>query len=622
MAALAASVLLLVGGTYYLARGPVIPVQHEPVAVVIADFENQTGDPAFDRTLEPMVKLALEGAGFITALDRSAIRRSLGVAPPDVLDENAAIELAVKHGLGVALSGAVTKNGNRFRVSVKAAETVSGAVITANQGTAESKDAVLGAITNLADDVREALGDDTSDSAKRFARETLSATSLDVVRAYAKGMEALSRSQFSEALAGFKEAATLDNNFGTAYAAMAITSSNMGRQQDAERFIKEAVARIDGMTERERYRTRGLFYFITNDYQPCVKEYGDLIAKFSADASSRNNRALCLSKLRDLSTAVAEMREVVKILPNRALYRVNLATYAAFNGDAAMAEQEAQKAMAQSPWALQSLALAQKLQGQVAQATQTYREVGKSEQLGPSYTASGLGDLAVYEGRFTDAVRIFSEGAAADLAAKEPDRAGSKLAAVAYTELLRDRKAAAAAAAEKALATTQARTVRFLAARVLVEAGESAEAKRVAVALGSDHQPEAQAYASIIEGMIASAGGDNRNAVRFLTDANTLLDTWIGHFELGRAYLTAHAFLQADSEFDRCIARRGEALELFLDDEPTFGFFPSVYYYQGRVREGLKSTRVTESYSAYLAIRGQSKDDPLAAELRKRTQAD
>ena len=113
-------------------------------------------------------------------------------------------------------------------------------------------------------------------------------------------MEALSRSQFNEALQAFSETRPLDPKFGLAYAGMAIASSNMGRQQDAEKYVKQAIALVDGMTERERYRTRGMFYFITNDYQPCVKEYGDLIAKYSADAAARNNRALCLSKLRDM----------------------------------------------------------------------------------------------------------------------------------------------------------------------------------------------------------------------------------------------------------------------------------------------------------------------------------
>ena len=51
--------------------------------MVIADFENRTDDPTFDRTLEPMLKRALEGASFISAYDRSAISRILGVPRPE-----------------------------------------------------------------------------------------------------------------------------------------------------------------------------------------------------------------------------------------------------------------------------------------------------------------------------------------------------------------------------------------------------------------------------------------------------------------------------------------------------------------------------------------------------------
>ncbi|MGE3889656.1 MAG: hypothetical protein AB7H81_24795, partial [Vicinamibacterales bacterium] len=619
LAAAGMAIIVAALGSWFAGRWGVTPVEaHEPVAVLIADFQNQTGDPTFDHTLEPVMRLALEGSGFISAYDRSAIPRSLGVPAPEVLDETATRELAVKQGVGVVVSGTLTKSGNRFAVGVKAAEAVTGNVIATADDTASGREGVLGVVTSLADEVREALGDDTSDTAQRFAMEALSATSLDVVREYAAAMEALSRSRFNEALQGFSRAVSLDAKFGLAYAGMAIASNNLGRPQDAEKYVKEAIALVDGMTERERFRTRGLLYLITNDYQSCVREYGDLIAKYSADAAARNNRALCLSKLRDMPTAVEEMRQVVKILPNRGLYRVNLATYTAYAGDGPTAEQEARNAMDQSPWAPQALAFAQLLQGQLPQAAQSFQELGKSRQVGPSYAASGLGDLALYEGRFADAARIFTEGAAADMADKEPDRAANKLAALAYAELLRGRKAAAIAAAEKTLGTSESRTTRFLAARVLVEAGAPQKAKPIAIRLGNDLQPESQALASIIDGMIARTDGDYRNAVRFLNEANTQLDTWIGHYELGRTYLAAGAFPQADSEFERCLNRRGEALALFLDEEPTFGFFPLVYYYQGQVREGLKSTRIAESYRAYLDIRGRSTDDPLVPELRKR----
>jgi hypothetical protein len=116
-------------------------------------------------------------------------------------------------------------------------------------------------------------------------------------------------------------------------------------------------------------------------------------------------------------------------------------------------------------------------------------------------------------------------------------------------------------------------------------------------------------------------GGDPRVAVRVVEEANKLLDTWIGHFYLGRAYLQAGRLTEADSEFDRCLTRRGEALSLFLDEEPTFAFLPAVYYYQGLVREGMKTEKFADSYRAYLAIRGASKEDPLVPDVQKRAAA-
>ncbi len=57
---------------------------------------------------------------------------------------------------------------------------------------------------------------------------------------------------------------------------------------------------------------------------------------------------------------------------------------------------------------------------------------------------------------------------------------------------------------------------------------------------------------------------------------------------------------------------------MILGDEPTYAYVPPVYYYQGRVREGLKSEGAAASYREYLNFRGNSTDDPLLPEIRKR----
>ena len=222
------------------------------------------------------------------------------------------------------------------------------------------------------------------------------------------------------------------------------------------------------------------------------------------------------------------------------------------------------------------------------------------------------------QGRFGDAARIYAEGAEVDLATKDPDRAANKFIALASAHLARQQKAAAIAAAEKALANSTAVKIRFLAARVFVGAGAAERAQGLTTALASELLAEPQAYAKIVDGEAALRTGEVRDAIKVFTEANALLDTWIGHFDLGRAYLEAGALTQADSEFDRCIKRRGEALALFLDEEPTYGVFPPVFYYQGRVREALGNARFAESYRAYLEVRGKSTEDPLLPDVRRR----
>ena len=75
------------------------------------------------------------------------------------------------------------------------------------------------------------------------------------------------------------------------------------------------------------------------------------------------------------------LRQVVAILPNRAMYRVNLASYANFSSDFQTAEQEAGKIGAPDVNALMALAFAQLGQGQLAQATETYQTIRNDQRI-------------------------------------------------------------------------------------------------------------------------------------------------------------------------------------------------------------------------------------------------
>jgi tetratricopeptide (TPR) repeat protein len=403
---------------------------------------------------------------------------------------------------------------------------------------------------------------------------------------------------------------------------MAAMANNLGRNADAVKYMKLAMENKDRMTEREFYRNQGLYYLTLGEWKGCVEQYTLLVNLYPADRVGQNNLANCYTQLRNAPKALEAAKHAVEIVPRGAGQRLNLAFIESFAGDFTESEKEARTALEISPASAQgylNLAEAQLGQGRIKDAADSYHHLETLGALGASTAADGLADLAAYQGNYGEAAGILSRGAAADLAAKMTDNAARKYAALANIEELQGHNSQALAAIGTALAKGQGTAIQFLAAIIYVDAGELPKAQKLAAALAAQSSSEPQAYGKIIAGMIALKRKDTKEAVAQITAANLLLDTWIGRFELGRAYLDAGEFAEADSEFQQCVKRRGEAIELFDDNVPTYSYFPSVYYYQGREREGVKSDEYVNFYKEYLGVRGESKDDPLVPVLRSRT---
>jgi eukaryotic-like serine/threonine-protein kinase len=609
--------LALIAGTWWYQRQLIPDAPHDPVTVIIADFRNGTNDPTFDNSLAQIARRGLAEASFIEASDRSRIRAVFGVEPPATLDEQAARKLAVNQGATVVLSGAIERVGSSYGLSVRAVEAVSGNVLAEESESAGSAEQVLEAALALMARVRNALGDETSESAQLFAMRSVSASSLAVVGHYAAAMEAQAAGRFEDARQSYQKAVDLDPTFGLGYQGLATTTRVLGQLAESDRYIAEAMRYLDGMTARERFATRGFYYRLKGDNAKCAAEYGSLLASYPADSVAHNQRAICLAKLRDMREATSEMRQAVKLLPKHSGYRTNLALMTNLSGEFGAVEAEVNEIEQPDARAFLALAYSQIALGLPSEAANTYRRMSAMGAAGASYGASGLGDVAMFQGRFAEAARIFEEGAAAEVAAKSPDRAAIKQTSLGHAHLAVGHKVAAVAAADRALTLSKSMAVRFLAARVYAEAGAFDQARALAAPLSMELAAEPQAHGKILEGQIALLRGNPREAIKLLTEANGLLDTWFGHYDLGRAYFAAGALTEADSEFDLCIVRRGEALSL-MDEGPTYGHFPMVYYHRGRVREAMKTAGFADSYREYLRIRGESPDDPLLPEIRRR----
>src|SRR5581483_698808 len=129
--------------------------------------------------------------------------------------------------------------------------------------------------------IRKALGDTTPASVQfQEVSGGFSADSLEAVHQDALGVEEQFAGKFQQAFDSFKRATDLDPKFARAYTGMAAMALNLGRQADALKYMELAMANVDRMTEREKYRNRGLYYQTKGDWQHCAQEYGTLVDRY------------------------------------------------------------------------------------------------------------------------------------------------------------------------------------------------------------------------------------------------------------------------------------------------------------------------------------------------------
>jgi tetratricopeptide (TPR) repeat protein/tRNA A-37 threonylcarbamoyl transferase component Bud32 len=598
---------------------------HRPVSVLVADLENRTGDAVFDGTLEPILTVAMEGASFITSYNRGQAHRVATQIQPQAtnLDERLARLVAVREGLNVVISGAISR-GDSYHLALRAIDGVTGKAIENSEVMAKSKEEVLSAVGRAAADLRKALGDTTPVSTQLAAAETFTAGSLEAAHEYALGQDLLYRGKFDDAARHYEQAIKLDPNLGRAYAGLAIDYANMGRKGDAEAYYKLAMSHIDRMTDREKYRTRAGYYLMTRNNARAIEELTQLVKQYPADMAGLNNLPIAYFYSRDMSRALEESQRAITLYPKNYVARNNAALYAMYAGDFGTAAKQAQTVLAMNPAYLKAyvaIALSQLGQNDIAAATETYKRLASQGASGQSSAAIGLADVALYEGRAGDAVRILKEGIDRDRAEKRTDSANRKLATLAAALLLAGDKRGAIAAADEAAknaSTSHDEHALYTAAHALLEAGEEKLALSIASQLEAQIEPELQLYGKLIQGEALLRRAKPRDALVRFEEAKRLGDAWLARFDRGRAYLELGAFTEADTDFETCTKRRGEATAVFLDDVPTFHYFPPVYYYLGRAQEGLGSANAADSYKQFLAIKAKSSGDPLVADARKR----
>lgn len=592
---------------------------HPPVTALITDFRNETGQPILTGVAEPMLQVAIERASFINSFNRGQAQKIAAAIKPGFssLDEGLGRLVALREGIGVVIGGVIERHGGGLELSATATDS-SGKLLGKGSADFDRPNDLPKAVDKVASRIRRVLGDVTHSSDKSAA-ETFTSGSLASARLYAAAQQLQWEGKWTEAIATWKQAVALDPKMSRAYAGIAATLANLGERKDAVHYYRLALANIDRESDREKYRTRGGYYLLMRDYPKAAEQFGQLVKQYPADSAGLANLALADFYARNMNAALEQGRKAVQLYPHNILQRNNLGLYAMYAGDFASAIKESETIIKMNPAfekAYLCLGISQLQSGLPDSAIATYTKLQGLSQWGASEGALALGDLAMYQGRFADAAKVLQAGITADASNKKSTPAAVKLVALAQAQIHNRQRSAALRSVAQALAMSDDESVLYGAAEVELQAGDLRQVSSIAKKLNDRFEPEPRALGKLIEGEAQMQEGKLHEAVSSFEDSQKLADTWLGRYDLGRAYIAAMLYPEAENELDICIKRRGEASAAFLDDEPTVRYLPAAYYYLGIAKDGLNSSDAQDEFKTFLAMKRGADPDPMIADAK------
>lgn len=265
---------LVVWGAWHRLQGAVPGDHHE---VVLADFENSTGDPDFDRALRTLLSMDLDESPYLVVAgesDTGKILRLMNRSPDEPLTPVVAREVCQRLNDQVVLSGLIARFGQKYLITLTATDCSDGRDIVQSKAVADNREDVLKTVDFIAADMRKQLGESLKSRTESAQPLPLVPTfSLDALKVYSQALSLYSAGRRREAIPLFQQATELDSRFAAAYLDLARSYSSIHEDDEARVAITKAYELPDQGDDLLRLR-------IVDSYNSLVT--GDMYAQLRA----------------------------------------------------------------------------------------------------------------------------------------------------------------------------------------------------------------------------------------------------------------------------------------------------------------------------------------------------
>jgi eukaryotic-like serine/threonine-protein kinase len=541
--------------------------------IVLADFTNRTGDTVFDGTLRQGLSVQLEQSPFLSVISDQQIQQTLqmmGQKPDAKLTPEIARELCQRTGSAAVLDGSIIQIGTPYLLTVQAINCSTGESLASTETQASDKSHVLDALGKAALEMRNKLGESLS-TVQKFDTPLKQATtsSLEALKAFSSGGQVANTAGSAAAIPFFKHAIELDPNFAMAYVALGTDYWNLNEPSLASENMRKAFELRGQVSEYEKLAIEAEYHFDTTGDLEKARQACELWAQtYPRDESARNELGIIYAGLGQYDKALAELREVLRLYPERGRAYSNVAiTYIRLNHlrEALATLEKAKEKNLDYPSLHDRRYLLAFLENDaVGMAKQVAWAEGKPgvEDLFLGYEA----DTAGYFGQLANS-RAFSSRAVASA-----EHAGEREAAASYEadEALREALFANATNARQRAASasglSKSRDVQYVVAMALALAGDWVRAQSLADDLDERFPGDSIVqfkYLPTLHAQVALSRNDASKAIEGLQAATPyeLGDAGAGSlypsYVRGKAYLATHQGNQAAAEFQKILDHRG-----------------------------------------------------------------
>jgi tetratricopeptide (TPR) repeat protein len=578
----AAVVLALAAVAYaYIHRAPKLT---DTDTIVLADFDNRTGNPVFDETLRQGLVTQLGQSPFLSLLSDQRIQSTLSLMgqPGDArLTPEIARDICERTGSAAVLDGSISSLGSQYILGLRARNCRTSAILDQEQVQAARIEDVMNALSQIAIKFRTKVGESLA-TVRKYDTPLEEATtpSLQALKDFSTATRILYRRGWTAALPLMRRVTETYPEFALAHASLGRLYAAIGESELSAKSAAAAYRLRDRVSDREKFYIDATYYAqVTGNYEKAQETFELWEQSYPRDYEPPGLLSgQILGVFGKYEQTIEQARRAIAVDPDVPFSYVNLAS--AYQRLARPADAEAIFRQAFERKAVFHYTLITRFDFAFVKGDQAGMEQAASAARNNPAAADLLsvkeGFVLAYSGRLSDARKKWQ--LAADLARKRgaQERAATIEVDEALWEAFFGNATEAMREANEALKASRARVVEYGAALALAIARESSTSLSLADHLARSFPEDTcvqTSYVPVLRARIAlnrSVNGDeSERAVkalevsapyemgvpnsRFAADFGDLYPI----FMRGEAYLDAKRGSEAAAEFQKILDNRG-----------------------------------------------------------------